>query len=150
MPANETEKIILFYCGLEVYEKRLETVFWLTVSTNGTSTRFSHKWNNFSIFRKNSDVADCDRWKNFLKKKRFVVSVVFTRSFDKTKCAITAKQIICRILILERIDPNMEPRSTLQTIVTVFTILFASVDTETLLSSTKTFETIDIFNKTLI
>ena len=46
----ETEKITLFYCRLEVYEKRMEQDFCLTVSTNGELTQLCHEWNIFRLF----------------------------------------------------------------------------------------------------
>ena len=42
----EDEKIILLYCGLEVYRVRSEMNYWLNVSTNKEPTRLCHRWND--------------------------------------------------------------------------------------------------------
>ena len=56
-----------FYCRLKVYEMRIELNFWLTVSTNGVSTRLCPKLNVFGLFCSGSGVFDCDCRRNFLK-----------------------------------------------------------------------------------
>ena len=50
IPSLETEKIILPQCRLNVYKIKMSMMFWLTVSTNGVSTRLSTEWRIFYFF----------------------------------------------------------------------------------------------------
>ena len=50
IPWSETEKIMLLYCRLKVYEKKKEKKFWFTVSINGKSTRLYLTRNDFCFF----------------------------------------------------------------------------------------------------
>ena len=67
-PLLETEKSMFHYCRLKVYKLRMQMNFWLTVSTNGESTRSCHKWNDFFFFYGTGwGVLDCDWWRKSLK-----------------------------------------------------------------------------------
>ena len=103
IPSLEAEKVTLLYCRQKVYELRLQTSFWKIVSTNGKSTWFCHKWNDFHLL---SLMFRCDwLWlvsKCLRKRSWFFFFVVTTRLFDRAVCAIAAKQHLCRFLVFER------------------------------------------------
>ena len=67
IPTLDTEKIVLLYRRLKVYKERLEMIFWLTVWTNGKSTRLCLDCKNFCFFWHNSIVADSIWRRNFSK-----------------------------------------------------------------------------------
>ena len=83
-PSLETEKVILLHCRFKAFEVRMEMNFWLTVSTNGESTRFCHKRKSFSFFGSISAVLVCDRRRNF-----FEVGKGF--SFSQSQLVFMAK-----------------------------------------------------------
>ena len=60
IPLLDTEKLMLLYCRLEVYKMRMEMSFWLTVWTNGESTRICYKWEDFYHFGSRSGVPESD------------------------------------------------------------------------------------------
>ena len=92
--------------------------FWITVSTNGVSTRFFHKWNNFHLFWFRLGYAWLWLVEKFLQKWRwFSFFAVATRLSCKTMCTVTAKQHKCRFSILKRNLQNVAAGFALFTVV---------------------------------
>ena len=102
IPSLETDKIMMLYCRLEVYKIRMEIKFWLTVSTNGESTRLCHKWNNFCLFGFTFWCAWLREVEKLIQKWRLIsFFIVATRFFCKPMCTITTKQHNCRFWTLK-------------------------------------------------
>ena len=92
--------------------------FWLTVSTNGVSTRICHKSNDFCLpwFR-----LGCAWlwWTEInLRKTRWLFCfVILTRFSGKAMSTITTKQHICRFLVLQKNIQNVTTGFALFTVV---------------------------------
>ena len=91
--------------------------FWLTVSTNGVSTRLCHKRNNFYLFWFKFGCACLWLAEKVLQKWRWFFSVVATRLFCQTMFTITTRQHDCRFLVLQRIIENVAAGFALFTVV---------------------------------
>ena len=92
--------------------------FWLTVSTNGVSTRLYHKWNNFCLLWFRLGCAWIRLAEKFLQKWRwFFFFVVATRLSNKTMCTVIAKQHNCRFFVLKRNIQNVAAGLALFTVV---------------------------------
>ena len=77
---------MLFQCGMKVYKLRMEMNLWLTVSTNGVSTRLCHKWTDFYFFGTTSVLLDCDWRINFFKNGTGFPSLLSWLTFPGKQC----------------------------------------------------------------
>ena len=117
--------------------------FWITVSTNGVSTRLCHKWNNLYLFCFRFGYAWLWWAGKFLQKRRWIYFfVIATRLSCKTRCSVTAKQHNCRCFVLKREMQNVAAGFALFTVVE--TSRFDGWNVNTLFISTCW--TIHIFN----
>ncbi len=81
---------------------------WLTVSTNGMSTRLCHKWNNFCLFKVRFGCGWLWLAEKILHKWRwFFFFAVANRLSCKTIFTINTKLHKCRFLVLERSIHNV-------------------------------------------
>ena len=92
--------------------------FWLTVSTNGVSTRLYHKWNNFCVFWFRFGCAWIWLAEKFIQLwEWFFFFVVATRLSCKIMCTVTAKQQNFRFFVLKRNIQNVAAGFALFTVV---------------------------------
>ena len=82
-------------------------------------------------------------------KTEMVSKFVITTRLVCKKIPLTAKQHTCRFLVLAKNFQNMMTYCAFQTIVTVLTILFPSLDKDTVLSCTIPARTVNIRNTIL-
>ena len=118
IPSLETEKIMLRYYRLKMYETRKEKNIWLTVTTIEELKQFCHKWNKFCLFWFRFVYA----WLYLLEKilrKQWGLSffVVATRFSGKAMCTVFTKQHNIRFLVFKRIMQLVRARFALSTVV---------------------------------
>ena len=81
IPSSETEKTMLLYSRLKLYELRMQMISWLHVSTNLESARLCHEWNDFFLLWQRFGCAWLWLAENLLQKWRwfsfFVIVTVF-------------------------------------------------------------------------